>query len=142
MGRNLFHRATDMLGGHSGGRVPAPTARLQDVWAPSTASAAARRSLTTPCTWGGDEFVSPRPGRGRRLGDRCPHAEHAPWAAHIPVVTLMRGGTSQQDARYTADEQTRSAMAAGTLPNVAVGACGCVLDAPHGSVLDCRFGMR
>jgi len=90
-----------------------------------------------------------------------PARAHAPWAAHIPVVThneadekrirtyfretvvtLMRGGTSQQDARYTADEQTRSAMAAGTLPNVAVGACGCVLDAPHGSVLDCRFGMR
>jgi len=58
------------------------------------------------------------------------------------VAALMRGGTSQQDARRTADEQTRSAMAAGTLPNVEVSACGCVLGAPHGSVLDCRFGMR
>jgi len=55
---------------------------------------------------------------------------------------LMRGGSSQLDARHTADEQTRSAMAAGTLPNVAVSACGCVLGAPHGSVLDCRSGMR
>jgi len=44
--------------------------------------------------------------------------------------------------RRIADEQTRSAMAAGTLPNVAVSACGCVLGAPHGSVLDCRSGMR
>jgi len=58
------------------------------------------------------------------------------------VVALMRGGASQQDARRTADEQTRSAMAAGTLPNVEVSNCGCVLDAPHGSVLDCRFGLR
>jgi len=58
------------------------------------------------------------------------------------VAALMRDGADQQDARCTADEQTRSAMAAGTLPNVAVGNCGCVLDAPHGSVLDCRSGMR
>jgi len=58
------------------------------------------------------------------------------------VAALMRGGASQQDARRTADEQTRSAMAAGALPNVAVSNCGCVLDAPHGSVLDCRSGMR
>jgi len=58
------------------------------------------------------------------------------------VVALMRGGADQQDARRTADEATRSAMAAGTLPNVEVGTCGCVLDAPHGSVLDCRSGMR
>jgi hypothetical protein len=90
-----------------------------------------------------------------------PARAHAPWTAHIPIVAhsdaderrirthfretvaaLMRGGTSQQDARCTADEQTRSAMAAGTLPNVAVGNCGCVLGAPHGSVLDCRSGMR
>jgi len=40
---------------------------LQDVWAPSTASVAPPIT-ETPCTWGGDEFVSPRPGRGRRLG--------------------------------------------------------------------------
>ena len=91
-----------------------------------------------------------------------PAGAHAPKAAHIPVMThsddadqkqlrthfgetvaaLMRGGSSQQDARRTADEQTRSAMATGTLPNVAVSDCGCVLGAPHGSVLDCRSGMR
>jgi len=90
-----------------------------------------------------------------------PARAHGTRAAHIPVVThseadnkrirthfgetvaaLMRDGTSQQDARRIADEQTRSAMAAGTLPNVAVSACGCVLGAPHGSVLDCRSGMR
>lgn len=90
-----------------------------------------------------------------------PARAHATKAAHIPgmahsdadekqlrthfgetVAALMRGGSSQQDARRIADEQTRSAMAAGTLPNVAVSACGCALGAPHGSVLDCRSGMR
>jgi len=58
------------------------------------------------------------------------------------VAALMRDGTSQQNARRAADELTRSAMATGTLPNVAVGNCGCVLGVPHGSVLDCRSGMR
>jgi len=103
MGRNLFHCATDILGGYSGGRVPAPTARLAGcLGTPSTASVAPPIT-ETPCTWGGDEFVSPRPGRGRRLRWRCrPRMRTHHRAEHAWKPLRSRRGRSLSPLRRSA----------------------------------------